>query len=65
MTPSPVRALEVEGEGLNLISKGIGALWRIGERANAVASSKQSRSDVAPGIAERTCYDVQFIHPAE
>ncbi len=51
----------MEGVGLNSLSKGMAAVRRIGERANAVTGNKQSRCYVAPGIAESTCYHLQFI----
>ena len=56
-----LRAIEVEGVGLDSISKEMETVRRIGERANPVAGSYQSRGNVTARIAKGACDDVQLI----
>ena len=51
----------MEGVGLDSIFKEMETVRRIGERANPVAGSYQSRGNVTARIAKGACDDVQLI----
>ena len=53
--------VKVEGIGLDRAAEGIGAMGRLGERANPVARGEQLGGNVLALVAERAGDDVKFL----